>query len=92
MSNYDKLKALGADIVGGDLIWKHKVLGSFRNGDLVLTEDGLAALEIEDAVVVTKPAAKKAKKADAAPAPEPTSDAPAGDAPAGDEPELTIDE
>jgi hypothetical protein len=51
MSNFEKLTALGAQVVGGDLIWKHKVLGHFRNGDLHLTADGTAALDIEDAQV-----------------------------------------
>jgi hypothetical protein len=51
MSNFEKLTALGAESVGGDLIWKHKVLGHFRNGDLQLTEEGVKALEIDDVVV-----------------------------------------
>lgn len=75
MSNFEKLTALGADVVGGDLIWKHKVLGRFRDGDLVLTEDGLKALEIDDAPVkedAPKPAARGVRKSKAVePAPAP---------------------
>lgn len=48
MSNFEKLVAAGAEIVGGDLILKHKVVGQFRNGDLLITEDGLAALAVDD--------------------------------------------
>lgn len=88
MTNVEKLQALGADIVGGDLIWKHKVLGSFRNGDLQLTADGEAALEIEEAVVVTKPAKAKKAKAETAAPEAPAPEAPAGD---GDVGELEID-
>lgn len=45
MTNEQKLLALGAECVGGDLILHHKVLGRFRNGDLHLTDDGKAVLE-----------------------------------------------
>lgn len=51
MSNVDKLISLGAECVGGDLVWKHKLLGRIRNGDLQLTEEGVKTLEIEDVVV-----------------------------------------
>lgn len=64
MSNADKLIAVGAQVVGGDLIWKHKVLGHFRDGDFTLTEDGkkVLAQDIEDVEVKeTKPKSKKAK-------------------------------
>lgn len=82
MTNVEKLQALGADIVGGDLIWKHKVLGSFRDGELQLTKDGEDALQIEEAVIVTKPAkAKKPKAEPTAPAEAP---APAGEEGIGD--------
>ena len=60
MSNVDKLLALGAEVVAGDVLWKHKVLGRFRNGEFIPTEEGLKALEIEDAVEV-KPKPKRAK-------------------------------
>ena len=33
MTNLEKLLALGAEIVTGDLIWKHKHLGYLRNGE-----------------------------------------------------------
>jgi hypothetical protein len=57
MSAVDKLLALGAQSVAGDLIWKGKVLGQSRNGIFSITPDGEAALEIEDAVVIERPAA-----------------------------------
>ena len=59
MSNVDKLLALGAEVVAGDVLWKHKVLGRFRNGEFVPTEEGLKALDIDDAVEV-KPKSKRA--------------------------------
>lgn len=78
MTNLEKLLALGAEIVTGDLIWKHKHLGYLRNGDLTLTEEGVKALDIVDVEVneVVEPAApakairgrKKAVEADGAPA------------------------
>jgi hypothetical protein len=62
MSNFEKLVAMGADVVGGDLLLKHKVLGRFRDGDLHLTEDGQKMLEIDDVVVKEdKPKTRKAK-------------------------------
>ena len=79
MSNFEKLSALGADVVGGDLIFKHKVLGHFRNGDLQLTEEGQKMLQVDDAVVkedvpkTTRPARRTAKAA--APVTEPTPEA-----------------
>jgi hypothetical protein len=60
MSNVDKLLALGAEIVAGDVLWKHKVLGRFRNGEFIPTEEGLKALDIDDAVEV-KPKSRRAK-------------------------------
>lgn len=60
MSNVDKLLALGAEVVAGDVLWKHKVLGRFRNGEFIPTEEGLKALEIDDAVEV-KPKPRRAK-------------------------------
>ena len=63
MSNLDKLLERGAQVVGGDLILRHKVMGQFRNGDFYATEDGLLELEVEE--VVVKPKRKKAE--DAAP-------------------------
>jgi hypothetical protein len=62
MSNFDKLAALGAECVGGDVVYKHKLLGRVRNGDLQLTEDGLKMLDVEDVVVKEdKPKRTKAK-------------------------------
>jgi hypothetical protein len=69
MSNVDKLIAKGAQIVGGDLILRHQVVGMFRYGDFILTPEGEAELAITDVEVkeVKKP---RAKKAEAEPAPE----------------------
>ena len=47
MSNVDKLVALGAYSCGGELLWKNRVMGHLRNGDLVLTEDGKQALAMD---------------------------------------------
>lgn len=59
MSNLDRLLERGAQAVGGDLILRHKVMGSFRNGDFYCSEDGLLELEVEE--VVAKPKRKKAE-------------------------------
>lgn len=69
MTNEQKLLALGAECVGGDLILHHKVLGRYRNGDFFITEDGLKMLQaesVEDATVVSATesvAPKQTKKA-----------------------------
>lgn len=94
MSNFEKLAAMGAEVVGGDLIFKHKVLGHFRNGDLHMTEDGQKMLEIDDAVVKedvkpAKPAAKTAPRKRAAAATEVVEPS-AGVTPAADEPEIDL--
>ena len=69
MSNLDTLLAKGAQVVGGDLIFKHKVVGQFRFGDFLLTPDGQAELEVVDVEVKeTKPKATRKKAEDAAPA------------------------
>jgi hypothetical protein len=74
MSNLDKLLERGAQVVGGDLILRHKVVGNFRNGDFYCTEEGL--LELDTVEVVAKEVkAPKAKKAAASETPE----APEGD-------------
>lgn len=91
MSNLDKLVALGAYSCGGELLYKQKTVGHFRNGDFALTEDGQELLDqdITDVVVkretptaVERPArAPKAKKAaEAVPEPEVTAE-PATEAP-----------
>ena len=70
MSNFEKLVALGAEVVGGDLILKHKVLGHFRNGDLSLTAEGQKLLEADNTPnVVPPPRAPRAarKKVEAMP-------------------------
>lgn len=61
MSNVDKLLAKGAQIVGGDLILRHQVVGMFRYDDFILTPEGQAELEITDveAKEVKKPRAKR---------------------------------
>ena len=70
MSTLDKLLAMDAQVVGGDLILKHKVMGQFRNGEFYPSIDGLAMAEIDDAVIKTE-TAKTSKKAKAA---EPVAD------------------
>lgn len=61
MSNVEKLLAKGAQIVGGDLILRHQVMGMFRYDDFILTPEGQAELEILDVEVkeVKKPRGKK---------------------------------
>lgn len=82
MTNLEKLQALGAEIVTGDLIWKHKHLGYLRNGELFLTDEGTKALDIVDVEVkeVVEPAAPKSlrgrkKAAEVVEAAEPVVDA-----------------
>lgn len=60
----DKLLAIGATAVAGEVIWKHKTLGKLVNGDFHLTDEGKAVLEqdITDVEFVEKPASKRAKK------------------------------
>lgn len=67
MSNAEKLIAKGAQIVGGDLILRHQVVGMYRYDDFILTPEGQAELEITDVDVVEvkevkKPRAKKAEE------------------------------
>lgn len=66
MSNLDKLLELGAYSCAGDLIFKNKVVGILRDGDLHLSDDGrkLLDMDISDAVVVSETTAP----VDAAPA------------------------
>lgn len=60
MSNVDKLIALGAQAVGGDLVWKGQLLGQFRHGEFIITPEGEAAMLIEDVEVrEIKPKRKK---------------------------------
>lgn len=94
MSNFEKLSALGADVVGGDLIFKHKVLGHFRDGDLHLTEEGQKMLEIDDAVVKEDaPAAKPAARAPRAPRAAKAAAAPVEELPTPDaEPEIDLND
>lgn len=65
----EQLMAKGGQIVGGDLIIRHQVMGQFRNGDFFVTPEGLAELDVIDVVEVkevAKPAkASKAKKEEA---------------------------
>ena len=94
MSNFEKLTALGADVVGGDLIYKHKVLGHFRDGDLHLTEEGQKMLEIDDVVVKEDvPAAKPAARTPRAPRAAKTAAAPVEALPTPDaEPEIDLND
>lgn len=63
MSTLDKLIAMGATAVGGDLILKHKSMGQFRNGEFYPSIDGLAMAEIDDAVIKTETTKTTRKKA-----------------------------
>ena len=61
MTDVERLMALGADCIAGDIIWKHKVLGTIRNGVFGITPEGMDALLIEDVQVkeiVTTPKVK----------------------------------
>jgi len=63
MNHADKLISLGADCVGGVLIYKNRELGKFRNGVFDINADGLKLIEMDITdveVKETKP--KKAKK------------------------------
>lgn len=64
MSNVEKLLAKGAQIVGGDLILRHQVVGMFRYDDFILTPEGEAELEIVDVEVkeVKKTRSKKVEE------------------------------
>lgn len=63
MSNLDKFMERGADCVAGSIILRGKTMGNLRNGDLVLTEDGMAELEVDEVVDLRAPAAPAAKTA-----------------------------
>jgi hypothetical protein len=56
MSNLDKLVELGAYSCAGDLIFNNKLVGTLRNGDLHLTDEGrkLLDMDISDAVVLSE--------------------------------------
>lgn len=60
----DKLLAIGATAVAGEVIWKHKTLGKLVDGNFHLTDEGKAILDqdITDVEFVEKPATKRAKK------------------------------
>lgn len=62
MSTLDKLIAMGATAVGGDLVFKHKSMGQFRNGEFYPSLDGLAMAEIDDAVIKTETVKTSRKK------------------------------
>lgn len=51
----------GAESVCGDLIFKGKTVGRYRNGAFHITEDGLAELDVIDVVAVETPAPSKRK-------------------------------
>jgi hypothetical protein len=72
MSNLEKLLAAGAESAGGDLLLRSVVVGRFRGGDMTLTEEGLAELEVDDVVIKseTPKPAKSKKTPEADPAPE----------------------
>lgn len=63
MSNAEKLIAKGAQLVGGDFILRHQVVGMYRHDEFILTPEGQAELEVTDVEVVEvkKPRSKKAE-------------------------------
>ena len=69
-SNLEKLMARGAQIAGGDVLLRHKVVGRFRDDDFYVTEDGLAELEVDEVEVkeVKAPTKSTKKKVEEAPA------------------------
>lgn len=60
----DKLLAIGATAVAGEVIWKHKTLGKLVDGNFHLTDEGKVVLDqdITDVEFVEKPAPKRTKK------------------------------
>lgn len=79
--SYQKFVDLGADVVNGHVFLNRKLVGVCGPTGFVLTNDGEAALQIEDVefkeipAAPAKPAAKAAKpKAPAAPVPGPNDD------------------
>ena len=72
MTDLDSLLALGATPCAGDLLMRHKVLGSFRNGEFFITPEGVEALKIVDVEVKPAKSTRKAK-------PAPVEEAPSGD-------------
>lgn len=72
MSNLDKLVAKGAYSCGGELLFKNKVMGTLRNGEFFISDEGKAELEVMDVdAKEAKPRAKKAPKQESATAVEP---------------------
>jgi hypothetical protein len=75
MSNLERLLAKGAQVVGGDLILRHKTVGRFRNGDFLITKEGTEELQIIDvtpeAQEVEPPKAAPRKRVAAVKAPSP---------------------
>lgn len=61
MSNLEKLLSTGAECVMGNIVWRGKLLGSLRNGDLILTEAGMAELDVDE-VEVKEPTPAKVVK------------------------------
>lgn len=61
MSTLDQLLALGAQSVGGVLVWKGKALGHFRSGQFFPTDEGLSAAQITDVVAREVPPQPEAR-------------------------------
>lgn len=57
MTNLEQLLALGAQCTGGALLWKHKELGRFRDGEFQISDEGREALKIVDVEAKTPDAA-----------------------------------
>ena len=51
MTNEKQLIARGADCVAGHLILRRKSMGTYLNGDFIISSDGLDELAVEDVVV-----------------------------------------
>jgi hypothetical protein len=64
MSSLDRLLEKGAQVVAGDLILRHKVMGRFRNGVFVVTPEGEQELEITDVPEVREVKKTRPKKAE----------------------------
>lgn len=89
-----ELISRGAELVTGDLILHRKVVGQYRNGQFMLTPEGVDELDnIVDVEVKETPVARKprAKKADAVEQPEAPAEQPADDTLMGDLQDILAD-
>lgn len=75
MNHADKLISLGADCVGGVLIFKNKELGRFRNGVFDINPEGMKLIDMDITDVEVKEV-KKPKKPKVEKPAEPVQDEP----------------